>query len=70
MKLWWNKLVLKWKYKRYLAVRKAYNCGDVLFFASRPDMEVEWKQLIARRTYVIDLIKKKENTDGQETNTA
>lgn len=65
MKLWWNKLVLRWKYKRYLSVRNSYNCGDTLFFASRPDMEQVWKQLMARRKYVIDLIKQSEKKETE-----
>ena len=65
MKLWWNKLVLKWQYKRYLSVRNSYNCGDILFFASRPDMQKVWDQLIARRKYVIDLMKTAEQGETE-----
>jgi len=57
LKIWWHKKRLKWKYKSYLATRNAYNCGDTLFFASRPDMERVWKELITYRKYVIDLMK-------------
>lgn len=58
LKIWWHKNRLKWKYKRYLSTRNTYNCGDTLFFASRPDMEQVWKQLMTYRKYVIDLMKK------------
>lgn len=71
LKIWWHKNRLKWKYKRYLATRNTYNCGDTLFFASRPDMEQVWKQLMTYRKYVIDLMKKAgENipSNGKEEN--
>jgi hypothetical protein len=66
LKIWWNRLLLQWRYRRYLSTRNAYKCGDTLFFASRPDMDQVWRQLITHRKYVIDLMKMTEK-DLDET---
>lgn len=66
LKVWWHKKLLKRKYKRYLATRNTYNCGDTLFFASRPDMKELWDQLVSYRKYVIELIKQAEGEPSGE----